>query len=79
MERYEEDFLEHVFVASTSDTLVCLHRFGQAYALDVRAVPEASASSRGRALAQLLTLDKGDRVAALIPVPSSMPTGHSCS
>jgi DNA gyrase subunit A len=68
MDRYEEDFLEHVFVASTSDTLVFFTEFGQAHALDVRDVPEASASSRGRALAQVLTLDKGDRVAALIPV-----------
>ncbi|NJD11903.1 MAG: DNA gyrase subunit A [Gemmatimonadetes bacterium] len=73
MDKYEEDFLEHVFVASTSDTLVFCTEFGQAYALDVRDVPEASASSRGRALAQVLTLEKGDRVAALIPVADFDP------
>ena len=68
MDRYEEDFLEHVFVASTGDTLVFFTKQGQAHALAVRDVPEAGSNSRGRALAQLLTLERGDRVAALIPV-----------
>jgi DNA gyrase subunit A len=68
MDKYEDDFLEHVFVASTQDTLVFFTQNGQAHALDVADVPEAGPSSRGRALAQLITLDKGDCVAALIPV-----------
>jgi DNA gyrase subunit A len=55
-------------VASTSDTLVFFTTQGQAHALAVRDVPEAGPTSRGRALAQLLTLERGDRVAALIPV-----------
>jgi DNA gyrase subunit A len=55
-------------VASTQDTLVFFTQHGQAYALAVSDVPEAGPSSRGRALAQLLTLERGDRVAALIPV-----------
>jgi DNA gyrase subunit A len=68
MDRHEEDFLEHVFVAGTQDTLVFFTQQGQAHALAVSDVPEAGPSSRGRALAQLLTLDRGARVAALIPV-----------
>jgi len=68
MDKYEEDFLEHVFVASTGDTLVFFTSRGQAHALAVSDVPEAGPSSRGRALAQLLTFDRDDRVAALIPV-----------
>jgi DNA gyrase subunit A len=68
MDKYEDDFLEHVFIASTQDTLVFFTQNGQAHALDVADVPEAGPSSRGRALAQLITLDRGDRVAALIPV-----------
>ena len=67
MDKYEEDFLEHVFVASTEDTLVFFTKLGFAYAMGVRDVPEAGASSRGRALAQLLTLERDDRVAALMP------------
>ncbi|HSK20426.1 MAG TPA: DNA gyrase subunit A [Longimicrobiales bacterium] len=68
MDRHEEDFLEHVFVAGTQDTLVFFTQSGQAHALAVADVPEAGPSSRGRALAQLMTIQRGDRVAALIPV-----------
>ena len=68
MDRYDEDFLEHVFVASSSDTLVFFTDRGQAHALAVRDVPEGGPSSRGRALAQVLTLEKGARVAALASV-----------
>jgi DNA gyrase subunit A len=64
----EEDFLEHVFVASTTDTLVFFTDQGQAHAIGVSDVPEAGPSSRGRALAQVLTLEKGAGVAALVPV-----------
>jgi DNA gyrase subunit A len=68
MDRFEDDFLEHVFVASTRDTLVFITDRGQAHALDIGDVPETGPTSRGRALAQVLTLEKGARVAALIPV-----------
>ncbi|HSL68782.1 MAG TPA: DNA gyrase C-terminal beta-propeller domain-containing protein, partial [Longimicrobiales bacterium] len=61
-------FLEHVFVASTRDTLVFFTNTGQAHALPVRDVPEAGRTSRGRALAQSITLDRNARVAALVPV-----------
>ncbi|MBR9990184.1 MAG: DNA gyrase subunit A, partial [Gemmatimonadetes bacterium] len=68
MDRHEEDFLEHVFIAGTQDTLVFFTQGGQAHALAVADVPEAGPSSRGRSLAQLMTIARGDRVAALIPV-----------
>jgi DNA gyrase subunit A len=68
MDRHEDDFLEHVFVAGTQDTLVFFTQSGQAHALAVADVPEAGPSSRGRSLAQLMTIERGDRIAALIPV-----------
>jgi DNA gyrase subunit A len=67
-ERSTEDFLEHVFVASTADTLVFFTDAGQAHALHVRDVPEGGRTSRGRSLAQLVTVERGRRVAALVPV-----------
>ncbi|MGH7506076.1 MAG: DNA gyrase C-terminal beta-propeller domain-containing protein, partial [Longimicrobiales bacterium] len=76
MDRYEEDFLEHVFVAGSSDTLVFFTDRGQAHAITVRDVPEGGPSSRGRALAQVLTLEKGARVAALASV-DEFDTGRS--
>jgi DNA gyrase subunit A len=68
MDRHEDDFVEHAFVASTQDTLLFFTRHGQAHALAVRAVPEAGPGSRGRALARLVTLDRDDRAVALVPV-----------
>ncbi|HEY0809446.1 MAG TPA: DNA gyrase subunit A [Longimicrobiales bacterium] len=68
LEKHAEDFLEHVFVASTSDTLVFFTDRGQAHALPVSDIPEASRTSRGRALAQLFSMERGARVAALVAV-----------
>ena len=68
LEKYAEDFLEHVFVASTTDTLVFFTDRGQAHALPVSDIPEASRTSRGRALAQLLTVERGARIAALVAI-----------
>ncbi|MGH7554571.1 MAG: DNA gyrase subunit A, partial [Longimicrobiales bacterium] len=64
----DEDFLELVFVASTADTLVFFTDLGQAHAVSVRAVPEGTPSSRGRALAQVVTLEEDAHVAALVAV-----------
>src|SRR5690606_37552712 len=61
MDRHDDDFLEHVFVAGTQDTLVFFTQSGQAHALAVADVPEAGPSSRGRSLAQLMTIARGDR------------------
>ena len=67
-ERHAEDFLEHVFVASTTDTLLLFTDAGQAHALPVSTVPEGGRTTRGRALAQLVNIGKGARIAAVVPV-----------
>ena len=74
MERYESDYLEHVFVASTADTLMFFSHGGQAYWLPVAEIPEAGRSSRGRSLHQLLGLPKESRIAALLS-PGGLPRG----
>jgi DNA gyrase subunit A len=66
LEKHSEDFLEHVFVASTTDTLVFFSDRGQAYALPVSEIPEAGRTSRGRAIAQLFSLERGARVSSFI-------------
>jgi DNA gyrase subunit A len=68
LEKHAEDFLEHVFVASTTDTLVFFTDYGQAHALPVSDIPEGSRTSRGRSIAQLFTMERGARVAALVAV-----------
>jgi DNA gyrase subunit A len=68
LEKHAEDFLEHVFVASTTDTLVFFTDRGQAHALPVSDIPEAGRTSRGRSLAQLITVERGSRVASLVAI-----------
>ncbi|HEX9108055.1 MAG TPA: DNA gyrase C-terminal beta-propeller domain-containing protein, partial [Longimicrobiales bacterium] len=68
MDRYEDDFLEHVFVANTHETLVFFTTDGQALALPVLDVPEAGRASRGKALSQILELDKRTEIARLLSV-----------
>jgi DNA gyrase subunit A len=68
MEKYEDDFLEHVFVAGTQDALLFFTRRGQVHAMPVFDVPEAGAGSRGRSVAQILGIDPKVGIAALLPV-----------
>ncbi|MEX2582516.1 MAG: DNA gyrase subunit A [Gemmatimonadota bacterium] len=66
MERYGDDYLEHVFPASTADPLIFFTEKGQAHTLPAAEIPEAERSSRGRPLQQLLGLEQGDRVCTLL-------------
>ncbi|MEX2571129.1 MAG: DNA gyrase subunit A [Gemmatimonadota bacterium] len=66
MERFGEDYLEHVFAASTGDPLVFFTQSGQAHAVGVADIPEAERSSRGRPLRQLLGWEREDRVCTLL-------------
>ena len=72
-ERATEDFLEHVFVASTRDTLVFFTNHGQAHELEVRQVPEGGRTTRGRSLTQLISIERDARIAALVPVTEFTP------
>ncbi|HET7274231.1 MAG TPA: DNA gyrase C-terminal beta-propeller domain-containing protein, partial [Longimicrobiaceae bacterium] len=66
MERYDTDFLEHVFVASTADTLMFFSDDGQAYWLPVDEIAEAGRSSRGRSLHQILNVNPATHFVALL-------------
>ncbi|HPW55267.1 MAG TPA: DNA gyrase subunit A [Thermoanaerobaculaceae bacterium] len=64
----DEDPVEHLFVASTHDTLLVFTSVGKVYSLKVHEVPEASPAARGKAIVNLLPLATGERVAALVAV-----------
>ncbi|MGV8041763.1 MAG: DNA gyrase subunit A [Thermoanaerobaculaceae bacterium] len=64
----DEDPVEHLFVASTHDTLLVFTSVGKVYSLKVHEVPEASPTARGKAIVNLLPLATGERVAALVAV-----------
>src|SRR5262249_51250793 len=68
--REDDDFIEHFFVASTHDYLLCFTDHGQCYQLRVFEIPEASRTSPGRALANILSLKPEEQITSLIPVSS---------
>jgi DNA gyrase subunit A len=66
----EEDFIEHFFVASTHAFLLCFTNRGQVYWLKVHNIPEASRTSGGRSIANVLSLKEEEKISSVIPVRS---------
>ncbi len=64
----EEDFIEHLFVASTKDYLLIFTDKGRIYWLKVYEIPQASRISKGRAIVNLLEMAAGEKISASIPV-----------
>lgn len=66
----DEDFVASLFVASTHDYFLCFSNLGRLYWLKVHEIPEYGRTSRGKALINLLNLDKekNEYIAAVIPV-----------
>ncbi len=68
MDTKEEDFVEHLFVASTHDYLMIFTRRGQCYWKKVWEIPEGSRASRGKPIVNLLNLGSDEKIAAVVPV-----------
>lgn len=64
----DEDFIEHLLVANTHDTLLCFTNLGKVYWLRVFQIPVASRQSRGRPIVNLLPLEEGERITAMLKV-----------
>ncbi|MDO8748287.1 MAG: DNA gyrase subunit A [Candidatus Omnitrophota bacterium] len=64
----EEDFIEHLFVASTKDYLLIFTDKGQVHWLKVYEIPQASRISKGKAIINLLQVSSEGKIAATIPV-----------
>jgi len=65
---HEEDFVAQLFVASTHDTLLMVTNKGRAYSKKVWEVPQAGRTAKGKAFVNLIPLQEGERVVALLPV-----------
>jgi DNA gyrase subunit A len=72
----ENDFVEHFFVATTKSYLLCFTDMGQVYWLKVYRVPQASRTSPGRAIANVLSLKPDEKIASVIPVRTFEGGGH---
>ena len=64
----QEDFIDKLFIANTHDTLLCFSSRGKAYWIKVYQLPQASRGSRGKPLVNLLPLEEGERINAVLPV-----------
>ena len=68
MDTKEEDWVEHLFVASTHDYLMIFTRAGQCYWKKVWEIPVGSRTSRGKPIVNLLNLAPEEQIAAVVPV-----------
>lgn len=64
----EEDFVEDIFITSSHDDLLCFSTRGRVYRIKAYEVPEAVRTSKGRAMVNLLQLDKDEAITTIIPV-----------
>ena len=64
----EEDFVKELFTASTHDTILFFSNKGKVYGLRGYEVPEAGRTAKGTAIVNLLNLDAGEKISAIIPI-----------
>lgn len=64
----DEDFVEHLLIASTHSTILCFTNLGKVYWLKVYQIPVAGRNSRGRPMVNLLPLGEDERISSILPV-----------
>ncbi len=64
----DEDFIEHIYVASMHNTMMFFTEMGRCYWLKVYQIPEGTRASKGRAIQNVIQIDPGDKVRAYINV-----------
>ncbi len=70
MNTRDEDFVEHLFVTSTHNFIMFFTNTGRAFRLKCYELPESGRVTKGTAIVNLLQLAQGEKIAAVIPVPS---------
>jgi DNA gyrase subunit A len=68
METKEEDLVEHFYIANTHHYILWFTNIGKVHWLKVYAIPEGTRASRGKALVNLLQLEEGETISAMVPV-----------
>lgn len=64
----DEDFVEHMLVVNSHDTVLCFTDKGKVYWLTVYDIPQASRNAKGRPIVNVLNLDEGERITTILPV-----------
>lgn len=66
----DNDFVDNLFIANTHDYILCFSSRGRVYWIKVYNVPQGSRSSRGKPIVNLVQLDEGEKINAVLPVKS---------
>lgn len=64
----EDDFIDKLFIANTHDYILCFSSLGRVYWIKVYEVPQGSRSSRGKPIINLVQLEEGEKINAILPV-----------
>jgi DNA gyrase subunit A len=64
----DEDFIEHLFIANTHDTLLCFSSMGKVYWKKVYELPQGGRSARGKPIVNLLPLEEGEKINAVLAI-----------
>ncbi|MCG8311800.1 MAG: DNA gyrase subunit A [Pseudomonadales bacterium] len=64
----EEDYIEHLLVTSTHDTILCFTNEGKVYWLKVYQLPQGGRQSRGRPMVNILPLTESEKITAILPL-----------
>ncbi len=64
----DEDFIEHLMIANTHDTLMCFSNLGKVYWIKVYQIPVAGRNSRGRPIVNLLPLDENEKITSILKI-----------
>jgi DNA gyrase subunit A len=64
----EDDFIDNLFIANTHDYILCFSSLGRVYWIKVYSVPQGSRSSRGKPIVNLVQLEEGEKINAILPV-----------
>ncbi|HBA82723.1 MAG TPA: DNA gyrase subunit A [Verrucomicrobia bacterium] len=76
MDTKDEDYVEHVFMASTHDYILFFTEHGRVYWQKVYELPEGGRASRGKAMVNLLNIGNDEKIAAMIKVREFAETQH---
>ena len=71
----DEDFVEHLLIANTHDTLLCFSSVGKVYWLKVFLIPVASRTARGKPIINILPLEEGETITSMLPI-TEYSEGH---
>src|SRR4029079_19520443 len=72
----DEDFIEHMFVSSSHDDLLCFTNTGRVFQIKVYELPELARTSKGRPLVNLIEMKEGEKVRALLAIKDFEASSH---